>query len=133
MAFRVNSSSFTQLSDFPLISLVYEDPVDRTEHVTALAEENESLRRRLDALEREISSQSPTRSSKKPPQLGTPRKAPSSGEDDFGTTLFKLNMMNLSPKEPKLSPAGKTPGKKVRKLTTRKWDLMDENELDAYS
>ena len=23
-------------------------------------------------------------------------------------------------------------GKKVRKLTARKWDLMDENELDEY-
>ncbi|KAL8693772.1 MAG: hypothetical protein Q9218_001468 [Villophora microphyllina] len=113
---------------------VYEDPTDRAEHTTELQAENDQLRRKLDAMERELNSQSPTRSPKKPPhQLTTPRKPPSMGDDDFGTTLFKLNVMNLSPKEPKMSPAGKTPGKKIRKLTTRKWDLMDENELDAYA
>ena len=26
----------------------------------------------------------------------------------------------------------KTPGRKVRKLTARKWDLMDEREMDEY-
>lgn len=27
--------------------------------------------------------------------------------------------------------AGKTAGKKMRKLTARKWDLMDEDEIEA--
>ncbi|KAL8851183.1 MAG: hypothetical protein Q9221_003903 [Calogaya cf. arnoldii] len=110
---------------------IYEDPEARVDRVAELESENEQLRRRLDALEREINSRSPTRSSKKPPQLTTPRKGLSSGDDELGTTLFKLNAMSLTPKEPKMSPAGKkTP--KIRKLTARKWDLMDENEMDAY-
>lgn len=115
-----------------LTCVVYEDPEDRVDRVTELESENEQLRRRLDALEREINSRSPTRSSKKPQQFTTPRKTLSSGDDELGTTLFKLNAMSLTPKEPKMSPVGKkTP--KIRKLTARKWDLMDENELDAYT
>ncbi|KAL8642331.1 MAG: hypothetical protein Q9228_000953 [Teloschistes exilis] len=113
---------------------IYEDPADRAEHVTELQAENERLRHRLDTLERELNSQSPTQSSKKAPQqLVPPRKASSIGDDDFGTTLFKLNAMKLTPKEPAMSPAGKTPSRNIRKLTTRKWDLMDENDLDAYA
>ncbi|KAL8674176.1 MAG: hypothetical protein Q9168_001427 [Polycauliona sp. 1 TL-2023] len=113
---------------------IYEDPEARVDGITELEKENEQLRRRLDGLEREINSRSPTRSSRKPSQLSTPRKALSSGDDEVGTTLFKLNAMSLTPKEPKtmMSPNGKkTP--KIRKLTARKWDLMDENELDAYT
>ncbi|KAI4129603.1 MAG: hypothetical protein LQ341_006551 [Variospora aurantia] len=113
---------------------IYEDPTDNDERVAELETENERLRRQLDSLEREINARSPTtRPSKKAAPLTTPRKSVGNGEDDLGTTLFKLNAMNLSPKEPKASPIGKTPGKKIRKLTTRKWDLMDENEMDAYA
>ncbi|KAI4088914.1 MAG: hypothetical protein LQ344_005744 [Seirophora lacunosa] len=111
---------------------IYEDPLDNDERVVELEAENERLRRQLDSLEREINARSPTRPSRKAPQLATPRKQVGDSGDDFGTTLFKLSAMNLSPKEPKTSPMGKTPGKKIRKLTTRKWDLMDENEMDAY-
>ena len=125
----------SNLASFDLLTLiVYEDPVDSNECVVELEAENERLRRQLQSLEQEINSRSPTRSSKKPPQrLTTPQKPSSGTGDDFGTTLFKLSTMNLSPKEPKLmSPISKTPGKRIRKLTTRKWDLMDENELEAY-
>ncbi|KAL8653136.1 MAG: hypothetical protein Q9210_002290 [Variospora velana] len=116
-----------------ILTKVYEDPTDNDERVAELETENERLRRQLDSLEREINARSPTRPSKKAATLATPRKSVGNGEDDFGTTLFKLNAMNLSPKEAKASPIGKTPGKKIRKLTTRKWDLMDENEMDAYA
>ncbi|KAL8721970.1 MAG: hypothetical protein Q9225_001445 [Loekoesia sp. 1 TL-2023] len=116
-----------------LTLIVYEDPMDTSERVMELETENERLRRHLESLERELNSRSPTRPSKKTSQrLATPRKQLSETDDDFSTTLFKLNAINLSPKEPKTSPVGKTPGKKIRKLTTRKWDLMDENELEAY-
>lgn len=111
---------------------IYEDPVDIDDRIPDLEAENERLRRQLESLEREINSRSPTRSAKKPSQmLSTPRKQMSEADDDIGMTMFKLNAMNLSPKGPK-SPVGKTPGKKIRKLTTRKWDLMDENDLEAY-
>ncbi|KAL9020133.1 MAG: hypothetical protein Q9185_002590 [Variospora sp. 1 TL-2023] len=112
---------------------IYEDATDHDERVAELETENERLRRQLDSLEREINARSPTRPSKKAAPFVTPRKPVGNGEDDLGTTLFKLNAMNLSPKEPKASPIGKTPSKKIRKLTTRKWDLMDENEMDAYA
>lgn len=108
--------------------------MDSSQRVIELEAENEHLRRQLDLLERETNSRSPSRVSKKPQQLATstPRKKLSDAADDFGMTLFKLSAMNLSPKEPKSSQVGKTPGKRIKKLTTRKWDLMDEDELDAY-
>lgn len=115
-----------------LTLVVYEDPVDTNERVLDLEAENERLRRQLESLEREISSRSPTRSSRKPSQpLNTPRKQVIESDGDIGMTMFKLNAMNLSPKEPKISHVGKTPRKKIRKLTTRKCDLMDENDLKA--
>ena len=47
--------------------------------------------------------------------------------------MSKLNGMKLTDAAASKSQSpGKIPGKKVRKLTTRKWDLMDENELDAF-
>lgn len=72
-----------------------------------------------------MQSRSPTKSAKKPqPDYGF-GLGPENGVT--GTTLYeKLNGMSL--KEKRIM----TPGKKIRKLTARKWDLMDENELDAY-
>ena len=47
--------------------------------------------------------------------------------------MSKLNGMKLTDAAgSKPQSPSKTPGKKMRKLTTRKWDLMDENELDAF-
>jgi len=51
--------------------------------------------------------------------------------DSFGSALSKLNGMTLTDAVQSKSP-GKTPEKKIRKLTARKWDLMDENEMDAF-
>ena len=51
----------------------------------------------------------------------------------LGTALFKLNGMSLTDAaDCKPQSPSKTPGKKMRKLTARKWDLMDENEMDAF-
>lgn len=74
-------------------------------------------------------SHSPTRS-----QIKKHHQHKDNDDDEMGTTLFQLNSLSLnSEKALGLSPARKvtTPaGKKVRKLTARKWDLGDENELD---
>lgn len=130
--FKVCDALLRSTADTPLTSIVYEDPVDTNARILDLEAENERLRRQLESLEREINSQSPTWKSKKPPQISTtPRKQTIELDDDIGMTMFKLNAMNLSPKEPK-SPISKTTGKKIRKLTTRMWDLMDENDLEAY-
>ncbi|KAI4166284.1 MAG: hypothetical protein LQ342_000174 [Letrouitia transgressa] len=115
---------------------IHEDPIDppSEQRILELEAENAALRRQMENLERDLRSRSsPTRVSKKP--LSTPRKGLSGSEDDLGTTLFRLNAMRLSPKA--VTPSvgmgvGPSPGKKMRKLTARKWDLMDENELAAY-
>ena len=46
--------------------------------------------------------------------------------------MFKHNGMSLTDAaECKPQSPSKTPGKRIKKLTARKWDLMDENEMDA--
>lgn len=109
---------------------IHEDAIDQETRTTVLENENEALRRKVEALERELQCRSPTQSARKP-QLSRPSK--DYGPDALGTTLFKLNGMSLTDAaECKPQSPGKTAGKKMRKLTARKWDLMDENEMDAF-
>ena len=110
--------------------VVHEDPIEQDARTTELENENEALRRKLEALERELQCRSPSKSYGKS-QLSSPSK--DHGSDVLGTTMLKLNGMSLrDASEPSRQSPGKTPGKKMRKLTTRKWDLMDENEMDAF-
>jgi len=51
--------------------------------------------------------------------------------ESLGTALSKLNGLTLTDPVENQS-GGKTPGRKMRKLTSRKRDLMDENEMDAF-
>ena len=91
-------------------------------------------------------SSSPTKK-KKVPKTPAPLNLDSSRDILVGATPFKLNGMSLSsaaaasdtdPEKSEKSEKGvsnpKTPGtvRKMRKLTARKWDLMDESELEAY-
>ena len=138
---------------------VHEDPIEPLERIQELETENTTLRHRLETLERQIQSRSspiskalssfsppplfttPTRHN--PPSPLSARRSTNNNNNDeelesdseLHTTMFKLNAMNLSPKpKPKHnSKAGPTPGtgRKMRKLTARKWDLMDENELEV--
>lgn len=103
---------------------VHEDIITPDTHVQELEHTNETLRRKIYALERELQSRSPSHSQKKQPE-----ELPSL-EGDYGTTLFQLNSMNLNSEKGLGASPVKTPGKKVRKFTARKWDLGDENELD---
>ena len=115
-----------------LIEIVHEDIPSPNTYTKDLETENQSLRRKLDLLERELHSHSPTPSQKKKQQ----QWMDDNDDDDIGTTLFQLNSLTLnsdkalgvasSPAAKKTLPAGK----KVRKFTARKWDLGDENELD---
>lgn len=107
------------------LQTVHEDPWGTSDRISELENENDALRRRLDTMEREVQSRSPTKSAKKPQPDYDLGLGPENGVT--GTTLYeKLNGMSF--KEKRVM----TPGKKIRKLTARKWDLMDENELDAY-
>lgn len=73
---------------------------------------------------------SPTKSRRKP-RLSSPNQE--YGPGALGTAVFKLNGLSLmDAAESKPQSPGKTPGKKMKKLTARKWDLMDEKEMDAF-
>lgn len=104
---------------------VYEDTIFPDTHIQEPENENENekLRRKIDALERELQSRPPSQPDKKS------KKSPFL-EGDYGTTLFQLNSMNLNSEKRLGASPMKTPGKKVRKFTARKWDLGDENEID---
>ena len=120
---------------------IHEDaPQSPSQYTEDLELENEALRRKLESLERELQSQSPTRSA---------RKSPLSlrvGQDDFSPIISRFDTMHLKEndssrmgmgslsKEMRTPSKGevKIPGRKVRKLTAKKWDLMDENEMDTY-
>ena len=87
--------------------------------------ENNSLRRQLEALKREMQAQSPTRSARKSQPV---LNAVADNSAHVGMSLNdRLNGLSLKEKS-----EIKTPGKKVRKFTARRWDFMDENEMDAY-
>ena len=99
---------------------VHEDSIDPSERLSGLEKENHNLRRQLEAMKREIQSQSPTRSAKKPQPLRL--------MSDNGSALYE-QLGDLSVKDKKEI---KTPGKKMRKFTARRWDFMDENEMETY-
>ncbi|KAI9724343.1 MAG: hypothetical protein M1812_000411 [Candelaria pacifica] len=101
---------------------IHEDPEPtQDERALEIEDENIQLRQKVDQLERELQGRSPT---KKKKQITV------SIHDDYQdveNTVVKLNGLNLEEKPPMMrspqqTPA-KTPGKKQRKLTTRKWDL----------
>ena len=110
--------------------------MDHSAYTVELESENELLRRKLETLERDLRSQSPITTPKKPkiaPLNLTDIRLAAGGadrNDSFGTAISKLNTITLTDQSEGKSPS-KTPAKKMRKLTARKWDLMDENEIDA--
>lgn len=108
---------------------MHEDPIDSNARLSELEHENETLRRQLEALQREMQSQSPTRSAKKAQLQALLALVPVSDNSACSDpTLYeKLNGSSLKEKK-----EVKTPSKKFRKFTARKWDFMDENEMDAY-
>ncbi|KAI9874064.1 MAG: hypothetical protein M1830_010229 [Pleopsidium flavum] len=93
---------------------IHEDPEPTAdERVIELEDENAALRRKVQALERELQGRSPTKKSKR-----FVHAAMSADHSDVENAVFKLNGMSLDDK-----PVKKTPRTKQRKLTTRKWDL----------
>ena len=103
---------------------VHEDSIDPGERLSVMENENDSLRRQLEAIKREIQSQSPTRSANR----SQPLRLMSDNSATPRPTLYE-QLNDLSLKEKKEI---KTPGKKMRKFTARRWDFMDENEMEAY-
>lgn len=104
---------------------VNEDPeLSAEEKFEELELENDMLRSKIAALERELQGRSPTKKNKK----ALAENKFSLGYSDVENTVCKMDEMSLEEKAPPKTP-GKTPGKKQRKLTTRKWDLAMEEDL----
>ncbi|KAJ5918713.1 hypothetical protein N7454_009857 [Penicillium verhagenii] len=109
---------------------IFEDPeTPSNARVEELEEENEQLRRRIAALEREMHSHSPTR--KPRTKIATPNPASNlrARESDIENALQRMNQLNLT--DTMFSPAtpSSSPGKKQRKLGTRKLDLGSEFDI----
>lgn len=84
-----------------------------------LEAENERLRREVAMLRRDLQSRSPSK------RIGGPLRELSS----VGREMEKLRISNDSILREGSRTASGSPVKKVKKLTSRKWDLMDEGEL----
>ncbi|PBP23600.1 kinesin family protein [Diplocarpon rosae] len=82
--------------------------------------ENERLRREVDMLRRDLSQRSP---SKRQPLRESRLR------DRTPEVSFEQAFERMSVHEDGLMRARKSPVKKVRKLTTKKWDVVDEGEL----
>jgi hypothetical protein len=121
---------------------VHEDPVSSgPERVAELEDENDSLRRKLAQLERELNSRSPTKPKKTPfaPRPSEIIEIHDETDADIEAGLRNLNLRDscdlptlsevIQQENQKRASATTTPGRKVRKLTTRKWDLAPEEEI----
>ncbi|KAL2863665.1 kinesin family protein [Aspergillus lucknowensis] len=100
------------------------------ERVEQLEFENDQLRSRITSLERELACRSPTKKSKpKNAALESSRNANILGrESDIEVALRKMDQLKLADSMFKGPPAD-SPGKKQRKIATRKWDLAPEDDI----
>ena len=109
------------------LSKVFEDS-DSNERIDELEQENDQLRRKLAALEREMLSQSPTR--KPRAKNATPVRSNLHGrESDIENALQRMDQLKLADTMFAPPSPGASPTKKTRKMGTRKWDLAPENEI----
>ncbi|GFF58265.1 kinesin-like motor protein 9 [Aspergillus udagawae] len=111
---------------------VYEDPGSATDQrVDELELENDQLRSRIAALERELMGRSPTKKPKSKNVLESSHGSNHLGrESDIESALRRMDQLKLA--DSMFSPAASgssSPGKKHRKMATRKWDLAPEEDI----
>lgn len=92
-----------------------------------LEQENDELRRKLVALEREMLSQSPTR--KPRTKNAAPARSNLSRESDIENALQRMDQLKLADTMFAPPPPNASPMKKTRKIGTRKWDLAPEDAI----
>lgn len=111
------------------IVLVYQDPEPSSDEGTEqLKLENEQLRGRIAALERELTGRSPTKKSRSRNVLASSCSSNTLGrESDIEMALSRMDQLKLT--DTMVSPQSGATGKKQRKMTTRKWDLAPEEDL----
>ncbi|PKY08529.1 kinesin-like protein [Aspergillus campestris IBT 28561] len=110
---------------------VHEDPASsEDDRVNDLEFENDQLRSKIAALERELNCRSPTKKPKPKNVLESSRNSNILGrESDIEVALQRMDQLKLA--DSMFSPAQptKSPGKKPRKMATRKWDLAPEEDI----
>ncbi|KAG2014836.1 hypothetical protein GB937_006294 [Aspergillus fischeri] len=111
---------------------VYEDPGSATDQrVEELELENDQLRSRIAALERELMGRSPTKKPKSKNVLEPSHGSNHLGrESDIESALRRMDQLKLA--DSMFSPAASgssSPGKKHRKMATRKWDFAPEEDI----
>ncbi|KAK9850875.1 hypothetical protein MYU51_011493 [Penicillium brevicompactum] len=105
---------------------IFEDS-GSNERVEELEQENDELRRKLVALEREMLSQSPTR--KPRTKNAAPARSNLSRESDIENALQRMDQLKLADTMFAPPPPNASPMKKTRKIGTRKWDLAPEDAI----
>ncbi|PTU17612.1 hypothetical protein P175DRAFT_0504913 [Aspergillus ochraceoroseus IBT 24754] len=113
---------------------IHEDPGPSSdERVEELEFENDQLRSKITSLERELACRSPTKQSRsKNNTLGKSRNANILGrESDIEVALRKMDQLKLADSMFN-GPCADSPGKKQRKMATRKWDLAPEDDLRTF-
>ncbi|KAK9600576.1 hypothetical protein V6Z92_000653 [Aspergillus fumigatus] len=111
---------------------VYEDPGSATDQrVEELELENDQLRSRIAALERELMGRSPTKKPKSKNALEPSHGSNHLGrESDIESALRRMDQLKLA--DSMFSPAtsgNSSPSKKHRKMATRKWDFGPEEDI----
>ncbi|KAL3453352.1 P-loop containing nucleoside triphosphate hydrolase protein [Aspergillus insuetus] len=110
---------------------IHQDPEPSSdERVEELEFENDQLRSRITSLERELTCRSPTKNSKsKTTALEPSRNANILGrESDIEVALRKMDQLKLADSMFR-KPSVDSPGKKQRKMATRKWDFAPEDDI----
>ncbi|PWY92047.1 P-loop containing nucleoside triphosphate hydrolase protein [Aspergillus heteromorphus CBS 117.55] len=115
---------------------IHEDPTPSNEQIEDLEFENDQLRSKVASLERELNCRSPTKKSKSKTTLESSRNSNILGrESDIENALKRMDQLKLA--DTMFSPAPPTtttttssaPGKRQRKMATRKWDLAPEENI----
>ncbi|CAG8124707.1 unnamed protein product [Penicillium salamii] len=122
------STSTRRSSLSPVDSRVLFEDTDSNDRMDELEQENDQLRRKLAAFEREMLSKSPSRKPR-PKNAPSARSNLQSRESDIENALQRMDQLKLAdtmfaPPSPTTSPI-----KKTRKMGTRKWDLAPEDDI----
>ncbi|KAF7625705.1 hypothetical protein AFLA_002555 [Aspergillus flavus NRRL3357] len=110
---------------------VHTDPEpSRDEKVEELEFEIDQLRSKVTSLERELMCRSPTKKSKSKNTLEPSRNSNILGrESDIDMALQRMDQLKLADSMFSPAPPAGSPGKRLRKMATRKWDFAPEEEI----
>ncbi|PYI01381.1 kinesin family protein [Aspergillus sclerotiicarbonarius CBS 121057] len=110
---------------------IHEDPTPcSNERIEDLEFENDQLRSKIAALERELTCRSPTKKPRSKNTLETSRNSNILGrESDIEGALKRMDQLKLADSMFSPVPQASSPGKRQRKMATRKWDLAPEEDI----